>query len=104
MKSISLALLIVSVGSGCTTQYIYSGSVTSCAGEPIPGADVEAWGNQWMPFYPPLWLGETRTDSAGRFILRTEKEADFFLYSGEKLKLSNPRDEITTNCDSENEW
>ncbi len=100
MKSISLALLIVSIGSGCATEHTYSGSVTSCADVPIAGADVEAWRSQWMPFYPPLMMGETRTDSAGRFILRTEKEAGFFLYSGGKLKLSNPRYEITNNCDS----
>lgn len=103
MNSITLALLIVSVGSGCSTQHTYSGLVTSCADEPIAGADVEAWRSQWMPFYPPLMMGETKTDSAGRFILRTEKEAAFFLYSGEKLKLSIPRDEITTNCESEDE-
>ena len=98
MRKSLLALFTVFAGSGCATQQTYIGSITSCEGDPIAGADVEAWKNQWIPFHLPLKLGEAKTDKFGAFVLSTEKTASFFVFSGQKIEFSSHPKELESKC------
>ena len=98
MKARTTIALLTLILNGCATPQTYTGIVTDCQGNPIARAEVKAWKNEWIPFHLPGQLGETKTDENGTFTLNTEKEASFFVYSGNKLVLTSHPGKSENKC------
>jgi len=98
-NTIASILLIFLAGGGWRIKTnISRHCVLDCVDNPIPKASIEAWKNQWIPFHLPVRLGETLTDENGSFILKTEKRASFFVYSGYKIVFETHPKESETKC------
>ena len=100
MKRISIIIVLALLVSACATKPMYVGTVVDCQGKPISGAEVEIWKNRWIPFHLPSKLGETKTDKSGGFVLKAEKRASFFVYSGGKLILTSHPNKSESKCAS----
>jgi len=82
----------------CSTQQIYVGVATNCNGEPVEGAEIEAWKNQFFPLHLPVKIAEATSDTSGAYTLITEKSASFFTYTSEQLIFSSHPKQSVNKC------
>nr|BAF45177.1 putative thioredoxin reductase [uncultured bacterium] len=95
---IFMSLPLIFIMTGCATNQIYIGTVSDCSGKALSDVEVEAWKNQWMPFHLPERIGTAKTNSSGEFMLKTDKAASFFQYTGEKLDLESHPKKSESRC------
>ncbi len=85
--------------SGCISNPVYKGIVTDCNDNRLSGIKVEAWKNKWMPFHLPEKISEATTNENGEFILTSEINISFFVFSGNKIRLLNHPRKSINECD-----
>ena len=94
----SLRILLILNICACSSQQIYVGLATNCNGEPVKGAEIEAWKNQILPLHLPVKLAQTTSDASGAYVLATEKSASFFTYTSEQLIFSSHPEKSISKC------
>ena len=78
--------------AGCAANQVYIGTVSDCSGKAVSSVEVEAWKNQWLPFYLPERTGAATTNAVGEFALETKQTVSFFVYGGAQLNVgSHPK-------------